>query len=98
MGTLACCIYANQLLFGVGLLTQRDSSHPGYYRGRFLHFEQRNIIKSVTEEYENNFICVLTFIKCSNGRRHQFRSEKEFQTKADAKESAAKLAVRSLGM
>jgi hypothetical protein len=79
-------------------LTQRDEGHPGYYRGRFLKLDQRDIITGVAENYlnESGFVCVLKFVKCSNKRQYQFRSEKGFRTKQEAKESAAKLALLSL--
>ena len=81
-----------------GVLTQRDSSHPGHYRFRLQHLEQQNIISNVKEDYRDNFICVLTFVHVSTRRKLQFQSEKLVGTKAEAKESAAKIAVLSLGM
>jgi hypothetical protein len=79
-----------------GTLTQRDERHPGHYKGRLLHLQQKNIITDVTERYEKSFVCVLTFVKCSDRCRYQFRSE-EFSGKQEAKESAARHAVLSLG-
>ena len=72
--------------------------HPGHYRGRLLQFEQTGIIKNVEEEYEGNFICVLKFVMCSNGKIYHVRSKQELKSQAEAKEAAAKLAVTSLGI
>ena len=79
-----------------GTLTQRDERHRGHYKGRLLHLQQKNIITDVTERYEKSFVCVLSFVKCSDRRRYEFRSE-EFSGKQEAKESAARRAVLSLG-
>ncbi|CAI8037124.1 Caspase-2 [Geodia barretti] len=80
-----------------GTLTQRDERHRGHYKGRLLHLQQKNIITDVTERYEKSFVCVLTFVKCSDRRRYEFRSE-EFSGKQEAKESAARRAVLSLDL
>ena len=79
-----------------GALTQRDERHRGHYKGRLLHLQQKNIITDVTERYEKSFVCVLSFVKCSDRRRYEFRSE-EFSGKQEAKESAARRAVLFLG-
>ena len=80
-----------------GGLTQRDETHQAYYRGRLVYLQQKNIIKNIEERYEKSFVCVLTIVKCSDGRSYQFQSEKECNSKPEAKESAAKCAVHSLG-
>ena len=79
-------------------MTQRDKDHPGHYRARFLHLQQTGVIKDVTKCYEGNFVQKVTFVKCANGCEYTFRSEKEFSSKPEAEESAAKLAVLSLGI
>ena len=81
----------------VGIMTQRDVRHPAHYRGRLLNLIQQSIIKDVIEDYQNNFVCVLKFTKCSNNCVYNFKSEKEFKSKTEAKENAAKIAVHSLG-
>jgi hypothetical protein len=83
----------SQPVIELGKLTQRDSSHPGHYRFRLLQLEQQGIISDVREEYKDNFICVLTFVHVSTRRKLPFQSEKVVGTKAEAKESAAKVAV-----
>ena len=60
-------------------------------------FVQKKIIRNVEEHYEKSFVCVLTFVKCSNGHSYKFQSEQEFKSKQEAKESAAKCAVCFLG-
>ena len=83
-------------------MTQRDKDHPGHYRGKLLHLQQTGVIKDVVKDvakcYEGNFVQKVTFVKCANGCEYTFRSEKEFSSKPEAEESAAKLAVLSLGI
>lgn len=81
-----------------GPISQRDDNHPGHYRGRLLQFEQTKVITNLKEDYQGNYICILTFTHASTRRRLRFQSEKTFKSKAEAKESAARVAVLSLGM
>ena len=63
-----------------------------------MSLTQQKLIKDFKEEYQKNFVCLLSFVKCSNNCQYHFKSEREFRSKPEAKENAAKLAVMSLGM
>ena len=50
------------------------------------------------EDYRGSYICILTFTHVTTRRSLRFQSEETFKSKAEAKESAAKVAVLSLGI
>ena len=84
----------------VGEFTQRNTNHPGHYRGRLLTLEQNGVIANVKDSWRNEsggFICIITFIHAATRRQLQFQSERVTSSKGEAKESAAKIAVLSLG-
>ena len=83
----------------IGGLTQRDESHPGYFRGKFHSLTQNKTITDVKEHYEekeNKFVYVLKFVTSSNMQRHEFKGEG--RSKREAMESASKKAVIDLGI
>ena len=85
----------------LGQLTQRDNQHPGYYRGKLLNIEQRDIIANILYQDQpdgTGYICTLTFVHNATRRQFKFQSERPLKSKQEAKESAAKKAVLSLGI
>ena len=86
----------------IGQITQRDHRHPAYYRGRLLHLEQTKIITDVTEESckdeGTGFICHLSLVVLATQSKRKFQSSKVMLGKAEARESAAEVAVLSLGI
>ena len=101
IGELSVTMYCAPCVAHSGQLTQRDNQHPGYYRGKLLNMEQRGIIAFTREQYQHdgtNYICTLTFVSTTTMRQFKFQSERPLKSKAEAKESAAKKAVLSLGI
>ena len=84
----------------VGEFTQRNTNHPGHYRGRLQTLEQNGVITNVKDNSrseDGGFIYTITFIHAATRRQLQFQSERVISSKGEAKESAAKVAVLSLG-
>ena len=69
----------------------------GHYKVKFQNLEQQKVVKyEETYTVDRGFFCRITFVECSNSRRHQVQGE-SMPNKADAKESAARHAVERLG-
>ena len=63
--------------------------------------EQHGVIANTQEQYQHdgtNYICTLTFVSNTPRRQFKFQSERPLKSKQEAKESAAKKAVLSLGI
>ena len=56
----------------------------------------QNVKYEETYTVDSGFFCHITFVECSNSRRHQVQGER-MPNKADAKENAARRAVERLG-
>ena len=72
----------------------------GYYKVKFQKLEQNKTVRDVKykehQSVDKKFFYVVTFVECSNNRRHRVQGE-TLPTKSDAKESAAQHAVNDLG-